>query len=275
MVAASDKACADTTSSNVKIFPFANSDFYVAPVCTNINLSLINKTIDAVPPVLNYLWNFGNGQTSTLRNPVYSYPSPGTYTISLAVSTSQCPLTYTIKQQDIVIDAPAPGITYPDKNAIMNFPERLNARQIGNTVLWSPAISLDNRYAYSPNFRGVNPQLYTIQLKTPSGCLTVDTQMVRTLKKIEIYVPTVFTPGSSAGLNDYLRPQLMGFDHVNYFRIFNRWGKMIFQMQSDRPGWDGKVNGVVQEMQTVVWMIEAVDIDGKVHSRQGTTVLMR
>ena len=67
----------------------------------------------------------------------------------------------------------------------------------------------------------------------------------------------------------------MGFDHVNYFRLYNRWGKLLFEMKSDRPGWDGKIGNVLQEMQTVVWMIEAVDIDGNIHHRQGSTVLMR
>lgn len=67
-----------------------------------------------------------------------------------------------------------------------------------------------------------------------------------------------------------------GFDHVNYFRVYNRWGKLLFQMNSDRPGWDGRVNGqVTTETQTVVWMIEAVDVDGVLHRKQGTTVLMK
>ena len=275
MVATSDKGCADSSSFAVKVYPFANADFYVGPVCINLTLPLINKTINNTASNLNYLWDFGNGQTSTLRNPVYSYPAPGTYTISLSVNTNQCPLTSDTAQHVVVIDAPAPGITYAEEDAVFNFPEPLQARQIGTSVLWTPATSLDNRYSYRPNFRGINPQLYTIELKTPTGCLTVDTQMVKTHKKIEIYVPTVFTPGSSTGLNDYLRPLLMGFDRVNYFRIYNRWGKLLFQTQSDRPGWDGKVNGVALEMQTVVWMIEAIDVDGKMYRRQGTTVLMR
>ena len=151
---------------------------------------------------------------------------------------------------------------------------QLQARQIGNTVLWTPATSLSNRFSYIPTFRGLNPQLYTIQLKTASGCVTVDTQFVKTRKKIEIYVPNAFTPGSN-GLNDYLRPVLMGFVKVNYFRVYNRWGKMLFQMQSDQPGWDGKVNGQFVDPQTYVWMIEAVDVDGIVHKKQGTTVLIQ
>ena len=41
------------------------------------------------------------------------------------------------------------------------------------------------------------------------------------------------------------------------------------------PGWNGRIGNAVQKMQTVVWMIEAVDVDGITHHRQGTTVLMR
>lgn len=66
----------------------------------------------------------------------------------------------------------------------------------------------------------------------------------------------------------------MGFDRVNYFRIYNRWGKLLFEMKSDQPGWDGKLGNIPQEIQTVVWMIEAIDVDGIIHHKQGTTVLM-
>jgi hypothetical protein len=46
-------------------------------------------------------------------------------------------------------------------------------------------------------------------------------------------------------------------------------------MKSDLPGWNGKINDVQQRMQSVVWTIEAVDVDGGVHFRQGTSVLIR
>lgn len=272
----STNGCTDSSSFDVKIhpYPFAGFILHEAEKCINLPLLIINNTANNTTSTLNYLWDFGNGQTSTLRNPVYSYPAPGNYNLSLSVSTAQCPLTLTTKQVPVIIDAPPPGIVYPDKEAIFNFPERLQARLIGSTAFWTPAVSLDNRNSYTPFFKGLDPQLYTIKLTTLSGCITVDTQFVKTRKKIEIYVPTVFTPGNSDGLNDYLRPLLMGFVKVNYFRVYDRWGKMLFQMQSDRPGWDGRLNGQKAEMQTVVWMIEAIDVDGKVHHKQGTTVLI-
>lgn len=274
MIATSAKGCADSSSSDVKVFKYPLADFYVEPICVNLRLPLVNKTINNTNAVLNYLWDFGNGQTSTMINPVYSYPAPGTYTINLSVYTTQCLQTISVKKLDVVIEAPMPGIRYADKVVVMNFPEKLEARDIGNQVLWSPAISLDFPKSYKPSFKGLDPQLYSITLKTLTGCVTVDTQYVKTRKKIEIYVPTSFTPNGD-GLNDYLRPVLMSFKSVNYFRVFNRWGKLLFQMQNDLPGWDGRVNGQRQEMQTVVWMIEAIDVDGVMHKKQGTSILMR
>ncbi|MEP7237203.1 MAG: PKD domain-containing protein [Ferruginibacter sp.] len=274
MVVLSDKGCTDSTSTNVKIFKYPVADFYVEPTCINLRLLLFNKTINNTNSVINYLWDFGNGQTAAVQNPLYSYPAPGIYPVKLSISTVQCPLTITEKTANIVIDAPAPALRYPDKDFVMNFKEPLQARQIGNSVLWTPATSLDFSRSYQPNFKGLDPQLYAIQLKTPTGCITVDTQLVKTHKKVDIYVATSFTPNGD-GLNDYLRPFLLSFKSVNYFRVYNRWGKLLFQMQSDLPGWDGRVNGVIQEMQTVVWEVEAVDVDGIVHKKQGTSILIR
>lgn len=275
LVATSDKGCVDSTSFAVKVFTYATPDFFVQPVCVNLRLPLTNRTINNTGTPLNYLWDFGNGQTSTQVNPVYAYPAPGTYALKLTINSNFCPQTITTRQVNITIDAPAANTRYPDKVAVINFPEQLQARNIGNSALWSPGLYLDNRTSYTPYFRGMNPQLYTIELKTLTGCVTIDTQLVTTRKKIEIYVPTVFTPGNGDGKNDYLRPLLMGFEKVNFFRVYNRWGKLLFQMQSDRPGWDGRIRGQVAELQTVVWVIEAVDVDGKLHRRQGTTVLVR
>jgi len=277
LVFATNGGCMDSITKPVTVFYYPVADFLIQPLtCTNLPIYVVNKTINTNATTLDYFWEFGNGQTSTLRTPIYSYPAPGTYKIRLTTNITGCPTPVSMREMDIKIEAAVPGITYPDFNARYNFPEVLTARNVGNSVIWNPPVSLDNRFSYKPTFKGLNSQLYTIELKNASnGCITVDTQLVKTVKKIEIYVPTVFTPGND-GINDLLRPLLFGFDHVNYFRVYNRWGKLLFQMNSDRPGWDGKINGQVStETQTVVWMIEAVDVDGVLHKKQGTTILMR
>ncbi|HNH21817.1 MAG TPA: PKD domain-containing protein, partial [Ferruginibacter sp.] len=269
--------CSDTISKTATVFAYPVADFLLSsPTCANTPIYVVNKTINTTTTTLDYLWEFGNGQTGNTRTPVYSYPAAGIYKVKLSVNITGCPTPVSTRELDIIVEPAIPGTRYPDFNARYNFPEVLHAQTLGNSVLWTPATNLDNRFSYNPTFKGMHDQLYTIELKNArNGCVTVDTLLVKTQKKIEIYVPTVFTPGGD-GVNDLLRPLLFGFDHVNYFRVYNRWGKLLFQMNSDRPGWDGRINGqVTTETQTVVWMIEAVDVDGKTHRKQGTTVLLR
>ena len=274
MVVNADHGCSDSLIKQVVIYPYPKADFSLQPICMQLPLPVINKTTNNTASQLIYLWEFGNGATSTGRNPVYSYPLGGNYTVRLQVSTVQCPQTIDTMEAKVNIESLVPGINYPVQNAVYNFPLPLQARPLGISVLWSPAINLDTRGSFTPVFRGLTEQKYTIEIKTANGCITVDTQLVKTYKKVEIFVPTVFTPGND-GRNDLLRPLLMGFKEVHYFRIFDRWGKLMFEMKSDRPGWDGTVKNIPQEMQTVVWMIEAVDVDGVVHQKKGTTLLMR
>jgi gliding motility-associated-like protein len=202
----------------------------------------------------------------------YTVQSSGKYYAQLF--NNACALPVSSKEMSLFVDVPQPGITYPVKDAVFNFPLKLQARTFGKTVTWAPSTNLDYTNIYAPTFRGLNPQLYTITIETATGCITVDTQYVRTVKKIDIFVPTAFTPNGD-GINDYLRPVLMGISKVNYFRVYNRLGNLNFEMKSDLPGWDGKINNVTQNTQSVVWTMEAVDVDGGVHFRQGTAVLLR
>lgn len=44
--------------------------------------------INSVDAITSYQWDFGNGATSSLQNPIYTYTSQGTYTVSLIITTS-------------------------------------------------------------------------------------------------------------------------------------------------------------------------------------------
>jgi gliding motility-associated-like protein len=190
----------------------------------------------------------------------------------LLVNNDGCRIT--TEPQNIIIDDPRPGINYPVKYAIIDLPFGLEARQFGDNILWSPGTWLDTRTSFTPTFTGPSEQLYTIEIKTASGCVTVDTQLVKTVKSPEIYVPTAFTPNKD-GLNDFLRPILRGIKEVRYFRIFNRWGQLLFEMKTDQPGWDGTLSGVPQAAQAFVWMLEGIGADDIIYRRKGTSVLVR
>jgi gliding motility-associated-like protein len=137
-----------------------------------------------------------------------------------------------------------------------------------------PITFLNNPSLVSPMFSSGIDQQYTIMLATKIGCITVDTLMVKVAKKADIYVPTAFTPNSD-GLNDLLHPVLMGIKEFRFFRVYNRWGQLLFQTNRSNTGWDGRLNGTHQPTGVVVWVAEGVGADNKVYTRKGTTVLMR
>ncbi|MFN8253688.1 MAG: PKD domain-containing protein [Ferruginibacter sp.] len=275
LVVSSLSICADSAETTIIIHQNAVSSFAVEPTCINLPVTPVNNTVDTLGSPLHYLWTFGNGQTSTLRNPPSQvYPTAGNYKITLAVSSDRCPNPQHITTQTLLVDKPKAAIAYPVVYAVINLPLDLQARSFGGNVLWNPATFLDKPNSYNPVFKGTAEQLYTIDITSKTGCLTTDTQLVKLVKSIEIYVPSAFTPNND-GKNDILRPVMFGIKKLNYFRIYNRWGQMFYQTSDTGKGWDGYFRGAQQEMQTLVWVVEGVGVDGAVHSKKGTTVLIR
>ncbi len=224
-----------------------------------------------VHPMYNTQWFRDNRIIGLANRTEYRVTQTGIYH-AILVNNDGCILS--TEQREIVIDDPRPGIRYPDEYAVINHPLDLKAREFGDNILWSPETWLNTQTSYTPQFTGRFDQLYTIEIRTKGNCLTVDTLLVKTIPKVEIHVPNAFTPNGD-GRNDFLRPVLMGIRELRYFRVFNRWGKLLFDMKADQPGWDGTINGVRQPTQTVVWVLEGIGLDGAIHRKKGIAVLVQ
>ena len=238
-----------------------------ATFCSDSGDSAILK----VQPADSIQWFKDNGPINGANQKEYRVTRSGSY-YAIIFNKEGCRIT-TVKQ-NILIDNPKSGINYPVEYAVIDLPLDLQARQFGSTALWSPPIHLNNPTSYTPVFNGSEDQLYTIEITTNTGCVTVDTQLVKTVPYIEMYVPSAFTPNKD-GLNDFLRPTLMGIKELRYFRIYNRWGQLLFQTKNALPGWDGNLNGTLQSTQVVVWLAEGLGVDGKIYTRKGTSALVR
>ena len=230
-----------------------------------------DSAILRVRPTKSIQWFKDSALINGANQVGYRATQTGSY---YAMLTNDAGCSIATKIQNITIDDPRSGITYPLQYAIINLPLNLEARKFGDVILWSPGTWLNTRTSYSPIFNGASEQLYTIQIKTNSGCVTVDTQLVKTVEKAEIYVPTAFTPNDD-GLNDLLHPILMGIKELHYFRIFDRWGKLLFETKSNGSGWNGRVQGIPLTTQAVVWTTEGVGLDNNIYRRKGTTILVR
>jgi gliding motility-associated-like protein len=219
----------------------------------------------------NIQWYRDNSIIAGVTQNDFRVPRTGTY-YAFLYNSDGCSIMS--EKKSIVIDNPRQGVTYPVEYAVIDLPLELEARRFGDSAVWSPGTWLNTTDSYTPVFDGLSEQLYTIAIRTKSGCLTVDTQMVKIVKAVEVHVPTAFTPNKD-GLNDFLRPIIMGMKEIRYFRIFNRWGQLIYETKTDRPGWDGMLKGEPVSSQVVVWVLEGVGVDNRMYLRKGTTVLVR
>lgn len=178
------------------------------------------------------------------------------------------------RTETIYIEDPRPGTRYPVAYAVENLPLPLQARDFGTYYEWTPPTYLSDPEIAAPEFTGSREQLYMIDITSKAGCLTVDTLLVRTVKNVDIQVPTAFTPNGD-GLNDYLSPVLMGVKQLKYFRVYNRWGQLLYESAMEKPGWDGRLRGVPQPTGVVVWVAEGVGVDGRSYVKKGTSALIR
>ena len=62
---------------------------------------------------------------------------------------------------------------------------------------------------------------------------------------------------------------------MNYFRIYNRWGQLMYETKVAGEGWNGEFKGLLQPVGVYLWIFEGTDTDGKIFKSTGTTILIK
>jgi len=131
------------------------------------------------------------------------------------------------------------------------------------------------KYYAAPLSNNANIYPAALIVKNDIGCFDTARTLMKVFYNCYIAVPTAFTPNGD-GLNDYLYPaNAYKADNLE-FRVYNRWGQLVFQTKDWTKKWDGKINGDPQGPGTYVWMLRYTNRDtGQLFSLKGTTVLIR
>jgi gliding motility-associated-like protein len=75
-------------------------------------------------------------------------------------------------------------------------------------------------------------------------------------------MPNVFTPNGD-GVNDEIKPSVPGMKKFICFKIYNRWGNLLFESFNKDKGWNGTFRGQLQPSDTYIWIVQGEDKDGK------------
>ena len=90
----------------------------------------------------------------------------------------------------------------------------------------------------------------------------------------DIFVPTGFTPNND-GNNDVLKPILVGMKSLESFKVYNRWGQLVYSTTQIGRGWDGKINGQLQKSDVFVFLATGINYLGNKIVRKGSVMLIR
>jgi gliding motility-associated-like protein len=223
-------------------------------------------------PVISWLWSFGDNTYSNIQNPVHTYPLGGVYNVML-ISSNYVSCTDTSVQQ-VVIENFKP-LAGHDTTIVKNETIGFNG-QGGINYNWSPGNYLSDSNIANPTgfYPDTGTFTYFLHVISAYGCQGTDTVKVHVVDQVTFFVPTAFTPNHD-GKNDFFRPVAIGYKQLNYLKIFNRWGQMVYSTSNFETGWDGTVNGRDADMDTYYWEISYIDRNGNQGKTKGDIALIR
>ncbi|WP_316830289.1 PKD domain-containing protein [Pedobacter aquatilis] len=238
--------------------------------CTGTVIKFKNNSKNAV----SYLWDFGDGTTSTEFEPQHTYTGAAmNYTVSLTARNLQgCSNTSVIPNYINLVTPPQPIFTVLPGNelSIPNFTFSFRDASLNGAGSWEWSFG-DGTTSRLQNpthtYANVGDYLVTLKIFNKEGCSATTVQTVRILDVPGfLYVPNSFMPGSQKSELQTFKAKGRGIDNWT-MTVFNKWGQVLWEttkLNDGAPleGWDGRYNGQEQPQGVYFWKIEVKFING-------------
>jgi gliding motility-associated-like protein len=138
---------------------------------------------------------------------------------------------------------------------------------------WTPSGGLSGKYLSNPVAAPEVSTKYVVTGKTEWGCVTKDSINVVVNTEAVLTLPNAFAPGN--GVNGRFKVIKRGLATLHHFRIYDRWGVVVYETKDIEEGWDGTYKGVPQPVGVYVYDVSAVTVNGEVYKKTGNVTLLR
>ncbi|HEY1646034.1 MAG TPA: PKD domain-containing protein, partial [Candidatus Saccharimonadales bacterium] len=250
-----------------------------APLC----VQFYNTTTLAQGNSSSYTWIFGNGDSSTIQNPVYCYPNNGTYNVSLMViSDSGCSSTLSKTSFVSAFAKPNGAFTYsPQPVTILTPTVQFNNLTTDpyNIIYWQwnfgdATDSVSNLTNPSHTYPDTGRYCVNMVVEDEHGCSDTITNCLVIEPNFNLYIPSAFTPNGD-NRDETFKPVGQYIKNFEMY-IFDRWGMQLYHTTDITQGWNGTVNGgsIAQE-DTYIYKISLTDSEGNRHSYVGNVTLLK
>ena len=246
-------------SDTVKVTVFQPIDINVSPnkqICTNESLKLWANGAST------YVWSPAQGLSSTTSaSPTTTTTSSIQYMV-VGFDNHNC-----FKDTGYVKITVHPKPTVKlgvDQTVSTGTVVPLTATTTNGPVVswaWTPATELSCNNCPLPMATIKKDISYTATVKNIYGCIATDDIYFHTIcDGTQVYVPNAFTPDGD-GKNDILMVRSKGIETIHSFKIYSRWGELLFEKNNFPPnnpayGWDGKIKGVTSSAEVYVFVAQ-------------------
>jgi gliding motility-associated-like protein len=265
----------DTVLVNISA-PLAAA-FTHSNACVGSPVLFTDATVVFEGEIDGYIWDFGNGIIDNQQNPTFVFNEVGSQSVQLVVESS-LGCTDTTTQLINVVQGPQAAFAVNQFRAPVNFDfifdDQSNGAEQWN---WNFGDGLGITQVQNPTYSypDEGDYLVTLTVSGSTGCVDSVSQslIVEGQTVLPPRLPNSFSPNGDNNNDVYF---VRGGPFITIdFKIYDNWGREIFQTTAQEVGWDGTENGSDVPVGVYVYTIKATNIDGETFDSSGRINLFR
>ena len=265
----------DSLTDTLRVSPLVKAQFTVGDGCAPYNAYFNNTSLGGQ----QFFWDFGDGSFSTEMYPTHLYADTGSYIVHmLAIDNGTCNVRDSTTQTIQVHGSPTAAFRTTPQPPEYNVPTVFHNNSTDAThYTWyfgdndstdkQTADTVIHQYQFTGTFNAC------LVAYNQFGCADTACQDVQSLINPLLDVPNAFTPGRF-GENSIITVKGFGIVSMNW-KIYNRYGQLVFQSNTPYLGWDGTYNGVAQPIGVYAYTLDATFDDGTKTTKSGDITLIR
>lgn len=279
LITTSAFGCIDSTEQTVTVYKLPEVHFGVdyPEHCEPHEVNVSDLSLQGDTTITNWLWTFGDGNTSQLQNPWHAYPNDGSYEVGLTV-TDMNGCVGNSQYPDFIKVWPTPKAGFtpdPDRASIL-YPLIFINDQSQEAEEWHYDFG-DRTYSSDPQPDHAYSAAGTYRImqivSNHYQCRDTAYRQIIIDNESTFFIPDAFTPNDD-GSNDYF----IGFGFLSSkvdLKVFNRWGELLYNNEGNNVPWDGKFKGEHVQGDVYVYKMVAYDYQDQPHEYIGKVTLVR
>ncbi|TVR81554.1 MAG: PKD domain-containing protein [Chitinophagaceae bacterium] len=243
-------------------------------ICLGQSVELQAEILDSSSLGTGFVWLPAEEIGQGVLNPVVS-PTQNTEYSIIVYSGSCAPDTHSVT---VNVYLPPHVNAGNDQIVVSGSTVDLQATPNNNSWIyeWEPYENIDCPECPQTTYFAENDGYVHVNVTDEYGCVARDSLYITTITECgaDIFVPNTFTPNGDE-INDKVYVRSREVQDIIFFRIFNRWGELLFETNDMSQGWDGRHNGIMLNADVFAYHVRATCGNGQIVEKYGNVTLLR